>query len=210
MTGIQVNSSRFSLCSARDTACCEFSDKVSYISSLYDTISHSLPSAHGYADDNQLYLSFRPSDKASEDNALTAMQDCICSVRDWLINHELLINDCKTEIIFIGTKQRLAKVSLNHIFVGNAKISCTDSVKNLGVFFDQNLTMGKQISKVCSNAFYQLYKLKQIRKFLINDTVQLLVHAFVTSNLDYCNGLYYGISQYLIDKLQRIQNAALA
>ena len=32
--------------------------------------------------------------------------------------------------------------------------------------------------------------------------------AFITSNLDYCNSLFYGMPQYFFDKLQRIQNAA--
>ena len=68
--------------------------------------------------------------------------------------------------------------------------------------------MDKHITKLCSKAFYQLYKLKRIRKFLSNDAIQTVIHAFITSNLDYCNSLFYGMPQHLIDRLQRIQNAA--
>jgi len=35
-----------------------------------------------------------------------------------------------------------------------------------------------------------------------------LVHAFISSHLDYCNQLFVGISGWLLDKLQSLQNAA--
>ncbi len=37
---------------------------------------------------------------------------------------------------------------------------------------------------------------------------EMLIHAFMTSGLDYCNALLGGCSACLINKLQMVQNAA--
>ncbi len=179
-----------------------------YISSLYDVISQHLPKALGYADDNQLLLSFEPGSAAAEQDTVAAMEACIADVRKWMLQHRLLINDTKTEFMLLGTRQQLQKVTIDGIRVGDADIKPASMVKNLGVFQDPKLSMGQQVSAVCRRSFLQLYRLRKIRKYLSNDATQTLVHAFITSNLDYCNSLYTGMPAYLTAKLQRIQNAA--
>ena len=70
------------------------------------------------------------------------------------------------------------------------------------------MSMNTYVTKVCQKAFYGLYHIKQIRKFLTESSAQVLVHAFVTCHLDYCNSLLYGLPQYQHDRLQRVLNAA--
>ena len=64
------------------------------------------------------------------------------------------------------------------------------------------------IGKIYSKAFYGLYKIRQIRKFVIPESTKTLVHAFVTSYLDYCNSLLFGVPKYQIDRLRKVLNAA--
>ena len=47
-----------------------------------------------------------------------------------------------------------------------------------------------------------------VRSSLTIETTETLVHAFVSSRLDYCNSLLYGINDSLLKKLQAVQNAA--
>jgi hypothetical protein len=180
-----------------------------YITSLHQVISKHLPSVHGYADDHQLYLSFKPDTQTEQDNALAAMEACVSDVRKWMIQHRLMINDTKTEFLILGSRQQLKKLTIDGIKIGDANILPAAQVKNLGVIMENTLSMEKQVNKICSKSFYQLYKLRQIRRYLTVEAAQTLVHAFVTSNLDYCNSLLYGISDYHLKKLQRVQNAAL-
>ena len=37
---------------------------------------------------------------------------------------------------------------------------------------------------------------------------EMLVHAFITSRVDYCNSLLYGLPNYQLNKLQRVLNAS--
>ena len=57
-------------------------------------------------------------------------------------------------------------------------------------------------------AFYHLRNIARIRNCLSQDNAETLVHAFVSSKLDFCNALLYGLPKSVIDKLQYVQNCA--
>ena len=71
-------------------------------------------------------------------------------------------------------------------------------------------TSWKLISTKYAVLDYDLHNLRRIRRYLSRDCdLVTLIHAFVTSRLDYCNSLMYGLPQCQISKLQRVQNAAV-
>ena len=55
---------------------------------------------------------------------------------------------------------------------------------------------------------YHLHNISSIRSLLDETATAQLVHSLVTSRLDYCNALLYGIPNCLLNKLQRVQNIA--
>ena len=181
---------------------------VLYSSELFSIIKKHLPTSHAFADDTQLYISFKPDSDIDKETALTAMRECILDIKQWMLSDKLKLNDSKTEIILIGTRQQLAKVNLTSFTFGDTEIALSSEVRNLGCWFDSHLTMNSHIVKTCKAAFYHLYNIRRIRKYLSHDTARILVNAFVTSRLDYCNSLLYGLPTCHISKLQRVQNAA--
>ena len=64
------------------------------------------------------------------------------------------------------------------------------------------------LASICKSSFYHLRNISYIRKYLSSTTTEILVHAFVSSKLDYCNSLLYGLPNYQVKKLQHVQNAA--
>ena len=64
------------------------------------------------------------------------------------------------------------------------------------------------MSIVSATSFHSLRQLRRVRHSLDTESTATLVHAFVTSRLDYCNILLAGSLKTVIDKLQRVMNAA--
>ena len=84
-------------------------------------------------------------------------------------------------------------------------LSSTDVVNNLGVYLDSELTLEHQVSKLCQVCYFHLRRLRTVRRSLSKECLRTLVHAFITSRVDHCNGLLYS---YLLDRLQSVLNSA--
>jgi hypothetical protein len=163
---------------------------------------------HLYADDTQLYLFFKPSDKNC-DAAATSISSCINDIKCWMAMNNLKLNADKTETILIGTKHQLKKVKYPDLSIGDCVITPTNKpVRNIGVWFDEEMNMKAHVQKVCQAAHFQIRNIGMIRKYLDDQAAAQLVHAFVTSRIDYGNALLYGVSTSIIQKLQHIQNTA--
>ena len=122
------------------------------------------------------------------------------------MNDKLKLNGDKTEFMIIGTSQQLAKISISSLRVWSSIITPVSSVRNLGSWLDYKLTMATHITRSCNSAFYYLYNLRRIRKYLSKDNTKTLVRAFISSRIDYCGSLLYGLPDYQINKLQHVQN----
>ena len=127
-----------------------------------------------------------------------------------MINDKLMLNDDKTEFLVMGTSKQLSKVSVSSSRVGDVDVIPVYSAKNLGSWFDSqmDMDMATHITKTCVSAFFYLYNIRHIRKYLTSECTEKLIHAFITSRLDYCNSLLYGVPDHHMQKLQRVMNAS--
>ena len=116
----------------------------------------------------------------------------------------LNFNESKTEIlVFQPSASRSPNIDL-----GPLKPYVKDTAKNLGVYLDPLFKMEKQINTVVRSRFYQLRLLSKVKPFLSFKNFEMVIHAFISTRLDYCNALFAGISSTALSRLQLVQNAA--
>jgi hypothetical protein len=122
--------------------------------------------------------------------------------------NRLKLNQDKTQIIWIGTRQQLAKVSAIELTLPSAVVRFSTTVSDLGFIVDSQLNISDHVAQVCRSCYYQLRQLRPVRCSLTPDAATALIHAFVRSRLDYCNSLLTGVCDGVLRKLQSVQNAA--
>ena len=173
-----------------------------YLLPLGAILRHHNIGYHIYADDTQLYISFKC--KAPLES-LTKLNMCI-DIRVLMIKNKLKINYSKIEFIISRSpllKQNLSDLSVS---VGDMQVSPSSTVRDLGVVFDQYLTFHDHISGICKSNHFHLRGIGRIRNLLTFDDIAQLIHALITSRLHFCNSILYDLPNKLIGRLQRIQN----
>jgi hypothetical protein len=164
-------------------------------------------SYHLYADDTQFWVSFDHKNPDSELAARTALSCVFQEVEKWMANHSLKLNPSKTVFLPISRHKKYTEflpLALNSL----CSIPASQQARNLGVWFDSEFSFKHQIDEVRRVSFFHLRRLRNIRDFVPMDCFQSLMHAFVTSRLDYCNSLYFSLPCDSIRKLDHLLSAA--
>jgi len=118
------------------------------------------------------------------------------------------LNRAKTQIMWLGTSQQLDKITVRDVQLLSTEVTVVDSTRNLGVIIDSQLSLEAHVAAVCRSGYYQLWQLRPVKRSPSADAAKPLVQAFISSRLDYCNALLYGLSDGLMRRLQSVQNPA--
>ena len=142
------------------------------------------------------------------DTAIARIAVCAAEIRAWMKANMPKLSDGKTELIYNTGKESQTITAPPSATIGDNIIHSVKQVRNIGIMFDEHMKMDAQISFICSAGHFHLRNIGMIRKKLIADSAECLLHAFITSRLDHGNALLYGIPAYQLSRLQRLQNNA--
>ena len=177
-----------------------------YTKPISDIIAGHGLSHHCYADDTQLYIAIEHS--ANLHSELLRMERCVADIRNWMRHNMLKLNDDKTELIVFASRYNQHLYSDASMMIGNTTVVCEPQVKNLGVIFDQVMSMRQHVNYTSRTARFHLRNISRIRRYIPEESCKLVVQSLVTSRLDYSNGLLYGIPKSAVSILQTVQNSA--
>ena len=166
---------------------------------------------HLYADDMHIYIYIYMSFNAThseEIDTISKLCACVSEVKKWMTDNLLQLNTDKTKFLIIGSRNQLSKKETKSFDAAGDIVDISSSTRNLGIIFDDLLSMNKQVSHLSRICFNDLRNISYIRRYLSLDATKTIVHALIYSLLDYCNSLYHGLPNTQIQRLQRIQNAA--
>ncbi len=155
-----------------------------------------------YADDGHLYMCFKPTDAN-----VTWTQTLAADLNDWFIANNLISNNDKLVTLLINGQCR-KPIIFPLLTVGDVQVPLSDSTHALGVEVDNTIYMVKQINSIAKSSFFQLHRVYKISECVTKVAAKTMVHALVTSKLDYCNSLLYGLPNILINMLWNVQKSA--
>jgi len=172
-----------------------------YMLPLAQLIKNNNISYHNYADDTQLYITMSPGDY----EPIQALRKCLEEINAWMCHNFLQLNKNKTEVIIFGPIEERSKVSTQ---LQSLQLVTTDQARSLGVVLDSDLNLQKHLKTITRSAFYHLKNISRIKGLMSQHDLEKLIHAFIFSRIDYCNGVFTGLPKKWIRQLQLIQNAA--
>ena len=92
--------------------------------------------------------------------------------------------------------------------IRQARVSFSTTMSDLDILVVSQLSMADYVATLSQEYLFQLHQLRLMRLSLTMESAKTLVHAFVSSRLDYCNRLLYSVNDELLQKLRVTQNAA--
>lgn len=150
-------------------------------------------------------MTFDPACQKSEDEARLLIQRLFARLSDWMTNHHLKLNTDKTVILPVT---RDHSRTFEPVVVGTYSVPPSLRVRNLGFIFNRSLTIVDHVAHIRRSTFYQLRRITSLKHCVSFNQLELLVHSFITSRVDFCSSLFYGSTSDSLKGLKSVLSSS--
>ena len=111
---------------------------------------------------------------------------------------------------FISTRQKSLAENCSEINIqlDGQPICRVEHAKSLGLIIDDSLSWSNHIKEICRKVSSAIGALRRSRSLISQSTAVKIYHALIQPHFDYCAPVWDGLSSYLSEKLQKLQNRA--
>ena len=177
-----------------------------YVSSLSSVFKELGIVSSSYADDTNARIRFSLAFQYA--NIAVMIPRMMKKLSTWMNDYFLKLNPGKTEIIFLCPSHLEPVTKLNGVTIDDQCIRFSERVELLGLHIDKALNFDYHVSQLVSSCHYHLNNISKIKRYLTASDTEKLMHAFISSKLDYSNSVLNGINCSISAKLQSVQNRA--
>lgn len=159
-----------------------------------------------YADDTQLLFSGKVEDL---NNLIKLAENTLMSAKLYFQRNGLLVNENKTQCIFIGSRQYISRIPEDvKLNFNGSLIMPSKKVKNLGVYFDRYLLFDAHIDELYKKITGTLLYINRIKNSFDTPTRVMLIQSLVLSLINYCSKIWGMSNKQQIERVQKLQNFA--
>ena len=132
------------------------------------------------------------------------------SVKQWLDCNKLSLNVSKTELLILGSNQRLSKIEKDdlNVSIDGVKLQQVTSCKHLGVIIDENLSWNDHVESIVKKSRSGLYMLNKVKPYVPSNTMNMIYNSLLAPYFDYCDVIWGTCNSTTRHKVQKMQNRA--
>ena len=120
----------------------------------------------------------------------------------WFENNYMKSNDDKCKLII--TKENAPSVR-----IGNDNITCSNSVKLLGVTIDNKVNFKEHLTNICKKVSNKLYALARVSNYMSTHKLRIIMKAFIGSQFQYCPLVWMFHSMTINNRINKLHERVL-
>jgi Reverse transcriptase (RNA-dependent DNA polymerase)/Endonuclease-reverse transcriptase len=157
-----------------------------------------------FADDTKMYKYIQ--EEVDCESLIKCCQNIYNWCNKWLM--KLNIDKCKVLTITRSKTEINYKYGFDTVQSGFLELERVQSMKDLGVYFDSDLSFKEHIYEKINKAYQMIGIVSRNFKGIDKDSFKLIYKSLIRSQLEYASVIWNPYKKYLVDDLEKVQKRA--